>query len=590
MRHRFILFFFLLAFVIVAARLFTIQILRNEEFTIAAERQRTVSLDIPAQRGKIFSSSGEFLATNEEVYLVFADPQKVEDVTSFSRAIASVLLKDERFFSYNPIPGLQDPEQAGSSKPEKLLVEKLAELLSKKDRRWVSLARKIPAKQVSELKKLGISGLGFEPDARRFYPEGVLTSTVLGFVASDMDGNDHGYNGLEGYYDGDLRGKEGKAAQEYSASGEPILVGASSFSPPQNGSDLYLTIDRTIQGILERKIREGVERYQAKSGSFVVLETRTGKVLSIGSYPNFDPGNFNPLPSDKKTATSGDFRNLAIAATYEPGSVMKGVTLASAVDSGKIDPSWTFDDRGPLKIGGSTINTWDGKHWGKQTLAELLQKSNNIGAAEVALATGAETLRSYFLNFGFGARLGIDLEGEEAGLVKELKEWRQIDLATSGFGQGVGVTALQMTSAYAALANGGVLMKPYIVEKIIDQNGREANFLPTPKRRVISAGTSELVVELLRSAVEGGESIALRNFRYRVGGKTGTAQIPVEGKYDPAKTNVTIVGFFIKDRPFVMLLELEEPTTSTFSATTIVPLWTEVAAEIAPLFGILPDK
>lgn len=592
MRFRIAFGLFFLTFLAVAARLFVIQVLHNEEYSILAEKQRTVSSEIPPERGKIFSAS-RVLVGNEEAFLLFADPQQIADPKLVAGKIIPILFKDERFFSYNPLPsGLLGPtpslskpptpqELADDPKVRQFLSARLEDSLLKKDLRWVALARKVSAGVVAELKALGIKGLGFGSDQRRFYPEGTLAASFLGFVASDADGKDKGYNGLEGHYDGDLKGKGGRLAQEYSATGDPILIGASSHLPPQNGSNLFLTIDRSIQGIMERKIKEGVERYQAKSGSFVVLETNTSRVLAMGNYPNFDPGNFS---------LGEEFHNTAIAAAYEPGSVMKGVTLSTALDSGKIDPSWTFLDSGPLRVADALINTWDGKHWGQQNLSQLLQKSNNIGAAQVALTTGRETLRSYFLNFGFGSRLGIDLEGEEAGSVKELKEWRPVDLANAGFGQGVAVTPMQMASAYVAIANGGILMKPYVVAKIVDRNGREARFSPEPIRRVISPKTSEVMVELLRSAVEGGESLVLRNFRYRVAGKTGTAQIPVGGRYDPNKTNVTFVGFFLKDRPFVMLIRLEEPTASTFSALTVVPLWTEAAAELAPLFGIRPDK
>lgn len=586
MRLNLILFLFILSFGGVVARLFYVQMLHNEDYLILAEKQRTISSEIPAERGRIFSSEGDVLASNEEAYLLFGDPQKINDPEEIAKKIVPILIEDERFFSYNPLP----TEPSNPPTPDALrwyLFNRLKSLLSNRDLRWVLLARKISTRSVEALKSLKLEGLGFEPDPRRFYPEGILSASLLGFVASDESGEDKGYSGLEGHYDGDLRGKSGKSVHEYSAAGEPILVGASQVVVPQDGADLYLTIDRGVQSILERKIKEGVERYQAKSGSFVALETKTGRVLAMGNYPSFDPGNFSARGGPDNPP---ELRNLSIAATYEPGSIMKSVTIAAALDSGKIDPLWTFVDEGPLRIGGAVINTWDGKHWGQQNLSELLQKSNNIGAAQLALAAGRETLRNYFLNFGFGSDLGIDLEGEEAGLVKELKDWRQTDLANAGFGQGVAVTVLQMASAYATIANGGVLMKPYVVEKITDANGREARFSPEPIKRVISQKTSELSVELLRVAVESGESLMLRNFRYRVAGKTGTAQIPAEGKYDPTKANATFIGFFLKDRPFVMIIRLEEPTTSTFSALTAVPLWMEAAAELAPLFGITPDK
>lgn len=308
----------------------------------------------------------------------------------------------------------------------------------------------------------------------------------------------------------------------------------------------------------------------------------------MGNYPNFDPGNFNPslLSEDQEK----EFRNLTVGVTYEPGSIMKPLTMASALDSGKINPSWDFLDSGPLQFGDATVDTWDHKHWGKQNLAQVLQKSNNVGAAQIALSTGAETLRSYFLNFGFGSRLGVDLEGEEAGLVKELKDWRQVDLANAGFGQGIAVTPLQMTAAYGALANGGILLKPYVVERIVDRDGRRVDFSPTPIRRVISSQTAQVVGELLKAAVDGGESVALRSLAYRVAGKTGTAEIPLGGHYDKNRTNTTFVGFPYENRAFVMLIRLEEPTTSTFSATTVVPLWIEAFKEIAPLFGLTPDR
>ena len=585
-RLRFATFIFLILFVVVIGKLFYIQVLQNEKFRIMAENQQQRTYEILADRGKIFAS-GSALVTNEEAYLVSANPQLVNDPKETAERIVPILLEDSQFFSYNQVP-------QGTEDPKIYLISKIEEILARTDRQWVAVARKVPAAQVGKLRALQISGLDFESSSRRFYPEGTLVSSLLGFVASDEDGEDKGYNGIEGYYDGDLQGKSGRRTQEESGSSEPILIGDQIEIPPQNGSDLYLTINRGVQAALERKIAEGVVRYGAKSGAFVVLEPKTGKVLAMGSYPSFDPGNFSPLltAEDKESKYQKEFRNLSIATTYEPGSVMKGVTLSAALDSGKIETSWTFDDNGPLILGETKIDTWDGKHFGPgQTLSQLLQKSNNVGAAKLAKeAVGAETLRSYFLNFGFGSRLGVDLEGEEAGLVKKLKEWRPVDLATAGFGQGVGVTPLQMAAAYGAIANDGILMKSMVVEKIVDQDGREVTLDPTPIHRVISSETSDVMVELLRSAVEGGESAVLRDLNYRVSGKTGTAQIPVGDKYDPNKTNVTFVGFPVKDRSFVMLIRLDEPTTSTYSATTVVPLWVETFREIAPLFGISPDR
>ncbi|OGC61197.1 hypothetical protein A2890_02365 [candidate division WWE3 bacterium RIFCSPLOWO2_01_FULL_53_14] len=589
LRLRLALLISLIASSALVGKLFYLQVIQGDRYRVEAERQRSITVTIPAERGRIFASGG-LLATSEEAYRVVADPRLIEDPKKTAEKIVPILFEDSRFLSYNPLPsGLPAPADAVNLK--NIFVEKLTELLSLKDRLGVDLARKVPMAQVGKLKSQAIPGLNFYPDNRRFYPEGELAAPLLGFVAFDQDG-ERGYNGLEGYYDGDLRGRNGSIRREYNEKRtEPILVGESTAVDPQNGSDLYLTINRAVQATLERKIAQGVKRYGAKSGSFIVLDPETGYILAMGNYPSFDPGNFNAWVSPKeKTEIKKEMRNLGLATTYEPGSIIKPITVASGLDSEKIDLDWKFDDNGKLKIGIYSIDTWDGRHWGKQNLVQLLQKSNNIGSAKLALEIGEETLRSYFLNFGFGSSTGIDLAGEESGLVKNLRDWRQIDLANAGFGQGIGVTALQMASAYAAVVNGGVLMKPQVVEKIVGRDGRVVSFQAEPIRRVISQETADKVVELLRKADVGGESAALRNLNYRVAGKTGTAEIAVGGKYDLKKTNATFIGFPLRDRSFVMLIKLEEPSSSPYAAFTALPLWAEAFREIAPLFGISPGQ
>jgi cell division protein FtsI/penicillin-binding protein 2 len=582
-RLRFAFLLALTGFLALVVKLFYLQVIQGERYRIEAEGQRSITFTIPAERGRIYASGG-LLVTSEEAYRVTADPRLIEEPRRITEKIVGIFFEDPRFLSYNPLPS-GSLALADASNPKKIVVEKLVELLSLKERLGVDLARKVPAAQVEKLKSLAVPGLSFYPDNRRFYPEGLMASSLLGFVAFDQDG-ERGYNGLESYYDGDLKGKAGSVRREYNEKKtEPILVGESTEVDPQNGADLYLSINRGVQTILERKIKEGVKRYGAKSGSFVVLEPNSGHILAMGNYPNFDPGNFNDAGDKKK-----EMRNLSLVATYEPGSIMKPITISAGLDSKKITPSWKFNDNGALRIGIYSVDTWNSQHWGIQSLTQLLQKSNNVGAAKLALEVGQDTLRSYFLSFGFGSKLGIDLDGEEIGLVKELKDWRQIDLANAGFGQGIGVTALQMTSAYAAIANGGILMKPQVVERLVDRNGRQVLFPAEPIHRVISPKTSELVAQLLRSAVEGGESLSLRNLNYRVAGKTGTAEIAIGGRYSPSKTNATFVGFPFKDRSFVMLIRLEEPTTSPFAALTAVPLWAEAFKAIAPLFGISPDR
>jgi len=567
----------------VVAKLLVIQVVGHEHYLVLAERQRTVFRELPVRRGEIYASGG-VLATNEDAFLLFADPSRMENEEEIAEELVPLLLQDPRFFSYNPVP-------EGTEDPEEYLTQKLVALLKDKERRWVPLARKVPRVVGERIEELSIRGLGLKEDPRRFYPEGSLAANVLGLVAFNESADDQGYFGLEGYYHGDLSGMAGRVEEEYSASGEPILVGGYDVLCSQNGSSLYLTIDRVIQSILERRIKEGVERYGAESGTFVVLEPRSGRILAMGNYPTFDPGNFNPfVPPDTEDPPKNELQNLAIASTYEPGSVLKAVLMAAAIDTGTVEPTSTFMDDGPIRVGGYLIDTFNGKHYGEQTMVELLQKSNNVGAAKVSLKLGKDTLRNYFIKFGFGEPLGVDLEGEEGGMVKPPREWREIDLATAGFGQGVAVTPLQVASAFAAIANGGVLMRPHVVERIVVPNGKEIEFGPEPIRRVIAPESAETVAEMLLAAVEGGEARRYISKKYRIAGKTGTAQIPIEGGYDPNETVVTFVGFPPEDRQFVMLMRLTKPTVSTYSADTVVPLWMGAMEEIAPLLGMGPDK
>src|SRR3990170_3454152 len=296
LRSRLALFISLIASSALVGKLFYLQVIQGDRYRVEAERQRSITVTIPAERGRIFASGG-LLATSEEAYRVVAAPRLIEDPKKTAEKIVPILFEDSRFLSYNPLPsGLPAPADAVNLK--NIFVEKLTELLSLKDRLGVDLARKVPMAQVEKLKSQAIPGLIFYPDNRRFYPEGELAAPLLGFVAFDQDG-ERGYNGLEGYYDGDLRGRNGSIRREYNEKRtEPILVGESTAVDPQNGSDLYLTINRAVQATLERKIAQGVKRYGAKSGSFIVLDPETGYILAMGNYPSFDPGNWgsSPLP------------------------------------------------------------------------------------------------------------------------------------------------------------------------------------------------------------------------------------------------------------------------------------------------------
>ena len=557
--------FFLLA-ALFSLRLFDIQILHHSEYTAMAQNQHFANTPLIAKRGNIYTSDNYPLALTETRYFLYAEPNKINDPTSYAKTISMLLEQDEK-------------------KAVELELE-LKKNLSQKDLFWVGLERNLSLKQKQSIEDLNFEGLGFEDEYVRYYPEGSLASHILGFIRSDEDGNPKGYFGLEGFYNGDIRGVSGFIYQEQDAYGFPVAVGNYKRVLPKNGRGLVLTIDRAVQFLVEKELKSAVENYSAKSGTVIIVEPNTGRVIALANYPNFDP--LNPL---EVGGVLEGTRNLAIASTYEPGSVVKGLTMSAAIDLGKVTPESTYMDDGPKVFSGHLVDTWDGKHFGLETMVSILQHSNNLGAAYVGQKVGASNLREYFIKFGLGEKTAVDLEGEDTGVIRQLSDWRDIDLTTASFGQGISATPLQVAMAFSAISNNGNLMRPYIVSKIIDDFGNViSKFEPRVVRRVISRGSSETLVDMLTKAVSGGEAKYFISQKYLVAGKTGTAQIPIGGKYDPNKTNATFVGFLPKSRKFVMLVKLEEPTVSIFASETSVPVWMGIAESLAAYYGIPPDR
>ncbi len=585
MRARFLLTLFLFLFVVIACRLFQLQILEYSEFTALAESQHWGSTDLPAARGRIFSAGGFPLVENQIAYLVYGEPPNIQNVEDATQQLAEVLV-DENLKT-------QNSKVKTTSQISKLdEVERLEQAL-KQDLQWVPLAHEVSPETKQKIEELEIKGIGFEEEPKRYYPEGNLAAHFLGFVGSDEQGQDQGYYGLEGFYNGDLRGRPGRIIEEKAASGEPILVGGYRRISAEDGRDLVLTIDRSLQFMVEQKLKTAVEKYGAKSGSVVIMEPQTGGVLAMASYPTYDPAEPNVSLGEGEAEGREDsepqWTNPAISETYEPGSVLKALTMSAGIDTKTVTPQTTMTDSGPITVSGYKVDNWDGKHHGEETMIEVLQHSNNCGAAWVGQQVGAETLRNYFLKFGLGEVSGIDLEDEDTGIVKELSEWRPIDLANAAFGQGVSLTPLQLVSVFSTIVNGGKMMEPYLVSEI-REGDRVIRIKPKEVAQVLSAKSADIMVEMLIAAVEGGESKFYNLETHKVGGKTGTAQIPVEGRYDPRKTNCTFVGFLPARPDFVMLVLLRQPSASIYAAETAVPTWMEIAKELTVYYGIEPDK
>lgn len=355
-----------------------------------------------------------------------AENQKYEDrVTEIVDKLAPILYQEA-------LSSKVEPEKL--SKKDKETIEAtirndIKDKLSQEGVVWTPLYRKLSQAAYDQIKSLDIKGLGFEEQSRRFYPEGPLAASVLGFVGKDSDGNDRGYFGLEGFYQDQLQGQSGKLTQEVDASGRPIISSEDVGSRPKEGLDVQTTIDRTVQYTVEKYLFEGAKKYGAKNASAVVLDPKTGEVLALANYPSFDPFKWDQFDDEVR-------KNNAIADVYEPGSTFKAVTASAALQSGKVQPDTICPCDGPLKIAEYEVQTWNNKYNPNSTMAQILQHSDNIGAAFWAQQIGKEKFIESVKDFGFGTTSGIDLQGEETGLLKKYEDWGEIDLVTAAFGQG----------------------------------------------------------------------------------------------------------------------------------------------------------
>lgn len=568
-------------YLLIVLRLFQIQVLDHDKYLALAQDQYQASMEVPAKRGEIMTSDGYVLAGTRNHYLMFGEPKKIKDPYQVASDLSDVFVKLRISSSAS--------EEARSNLQKKYFDGIYSALVM--DLVWVSLEKDVTPIEREEILSKNIEGIGFEDFPVRYYPEGNLASHVLGFVASNESGEKTGYYGIEGSLNDDLKGKPGKLVEETDAIGIPILMGSYKEIEPTQGRNVVLTINRAIQYIAEKKIKDGVERYDAVSGSIIIMNPFTGDVLAMSNYPTYSPFDFSAT-EEQDTGTRRkpiERKNLAISEIYEPGSAMKPFTIASAIDLKLITPESIFVDDGPVWYSGHKIDSWDGKHYGVQTIVQLLQKSNNIGAAWVGIQIGRDGLYDYLTKFGMGSKTNIDLEGEEAGILRDGKDWTDIDTANISFGQGVSTTPLQLLNGFNSLVNGGYLLQPRIILKMVDDGG-ETDIPVKNVRKVISKETSETMIPMLEKAVEGGESRYFNLKDYRIAGKTGTAQIPEGGSYSADRTNATFVGFMSGSKAFSMIIKLEQPRTSTYAAETAVPLWMETAKELAKFFGLPPDK
>ena len=547
----FSLFIFLLCGVV--ARLFYWQIISGYHLKAEGAAQYKLELTLPAERGSIITSDGYPLVMNKSASLVYAEPKNIENSKVFSELVSQTLQID---------------------------VASVAAMISDTSRMWSPILHKVDEEKIQKLRSLNIKGLGFEKEPKRYYPEGSMAAQLLGFVGLDQNGYDVGYFGLEGYYNRELQGKAGSVTIEKDVTGAPILVGDSIRIEPENGSTMILWLDRTIQNIVEKKLLEGIQKYGAKEGSVVVMDPTTGGILAMASYPSYHPGQYREFDREL-------YKNPIVASQYEPGSTFKALVMGIAIDKELIKATTIFDEKGPVEVSDYTIRTWNNEYHGPITMTQVLEHSSNVGMVHVGKLLGIETFVQFIKDVGFGLPTKIDLEDESSPIMRSDRDWKEIDLATASFGQGIAVTPLQMIRATSAIANGGWLMEPHMVKQMQNAKKRIIEVKPKKIRQIFSAATAQVVTEMMTAAVDNGEAKWAKPKGYRIAGKTGTAQIPVAGHYDNKKTIASFVGFAPADKPrFAMLVTLREPSSSQWGSETAAPLFFNIAKELFLYLGI----
>ncbi|MGE0642401.1 MAG: peptidoglycan D,D-transpeptidase FtsI family protein [Nitrospira sp.] len=543
-------------FGLVLFRLVTLQVLQAEELSAKAgqQHQKTVSLEGP--RGTIVDRHGKVLAMNMEVPSVFGIPTTLKSPAKTARQLSTVL----------PV--------------------KITELEKKlqQHRKFVWVARKMDPELGRRLDQLSLEGIGVVMEGRRFYPKGPLLSHVLGFAG--MDGN--GLEGVEHRYEAYLRGEKRMVALQLDALGRTVFPKSLAETDPASGHHLTLTIDEVIQFIAERELEDAVIRSRAKSGTIIVLEPETGAVLAMAVSPRFDP---NALSALKK----GDrLQNTAITDAYEPGSTMKAMIAAAAIEEGVMQPTtMLFGEHGRMSIANTVIHDHEKLGW--VSFAQAIQKSSNIGAAKTGMVLGEQRLYRYLQAFGFGRRTEIDLPGEGAGVMSSPKDWSRRSVASISMGQEIGVTPIQMVSAVAALANGGVLMKPYVVSEIRDAEGHLLKRVPSQvRRRVISLDTARSVTKILEGVVTHGTGTKAAIPGFRVAGKTGTAQQMDRNthRYSNSRFVMSFAGYVPADRPrLAMIVIIDTPHDKQASGGSVAaPVFSSVGEQVLSYLGVSSEE
>jgi cell division protein FtsI (penicillin-binding protein 3) len=544
---------FTLFFTIIGAKAMYLQIFCRSWLSEKAANQYEVSLKSSGKRGTIYDRNLREMAVSIDVTSIAAHPPQIKNPKATAKSLAKAL---------------------------KINRNVLAKRLTS-EKKFVWIKRKVTPKEAETVRNLNIDGLDFLREHKRFYPNKTLASQLIGFT--DID--DHGLEGIEFYYNDDLKGAVSRYTVLRDAHGRGFEAENTTGSD-SIGKNLVLTIDSNIQYIAEKTLAEIVTKFSAKSGMAVVMNTGTGAVLALAHFPFLNPNALNEF--DQKL-----WRNRVITDPFEPGSTMKIFSAAAAIESGSSSPNSIFYcENGAYQVGRHVVH--DTHEYGWLSLQQIIKYSSNIGAIKFSTKTGSESLFRTLRNFGFGTKSGIDCPGETAGSLASFKKWTKIDAGTISFGQGVSVSALQLIAATSAIANKGIFMKPYVVQAITDQNGRLIkSFAPSKGRRVISEKTAKTITRIMQTVTtEGGTGVNAALEGYSVCGKTGTAQkIGNNGTYARGQYISSFVGFVPSEHPKVaILVVIDEPKRQHYGGVVAAPGFRNIAQKTLAYMNISPKS
>lgn len=549
----------MLALVALAVRIAWIQFSEGRQLSAKVQDQLRESWVIQSPRGTIFDRNGQQLAVSSLNKSLYADPQEVKDIDETASLLA-------------PIVGV----------PITQIKEKLSS-----GARFVWIKRTLEpeaAKAVQALiKEHELTGLGFIEESKRYYPNDSLAAQVLGFVGID----DIGLEGLEMSLDKVIKGQKRKQSINTDSSGIPIFQSIFSFLPEKKGRAVYLTIDSNIQYVVERALDSAMASTGAKAGTVIIIQPKTGEILAMASRPTYNPNRFEQYGAEA-------LKNRAVSIVYEPGSTFKSIIAAAALEDGKVRPDERFVDKGYVEISGRRIKNWSGESYGTVTFLDIIKNSINTGFVEIGLRVGAAKLTNFARAFGFGKATGIELPGEEEGLLFEPKEMRDSDIATMSIGQSIAVTPLQLTTAIAAIANDGVLLRPRIIKEYRNEDGTVAEaFEPIVVRQAISPDTAKVLTALLEKVVsEGGGKLAGVK-GYHFAGKTGTAEkLNADGRgYSEGHYIASFAGFGpVEDPQVAALVMLDDPNGIYYGGSIAAPVFSDIMAQVMRVLGIRPAE